>query len=114
MNLELTGRYKPFNTDKDAIAIWQFLNHKETIIRMETATYLGRPALEALVAQLLEKFGHCFDPSLQPNQKTIDEFKKLTGHMVRKVMEEQGYKYVKSGLKVRTGIFVTASLYSLK
>ena len=38
-------------------ALWAFLNEKDSLIRLETATYLRRPALEGVQEQLLERFG---------------------------------------------------------
>ncbi len=112
---ELTGRYQKFLADNDdAKAIWKFLNERETIIRMTTATYLKRPALEAITGQLLDRFGHCFDENQQSDKRRIDEFKRLTGHMVGQVMAKHGYHHARSGLKVRTGIFATASLFAAK
>jgi len=112
--LDLAGRYKPYKTDKDALAIWSFLNEPSTIIRMDTATFLGRPALEALTQLLLNNFSQCFDSEQQEDNKVISEYKRLTGHMVRKVLENHGLEHYKSGVKVRTGIFSTASLFRKK
>ena len=37
--------------------IWKYLTNKETIIRLETASDVGRPAVEGVSRQLAEIFG---------------------------------------------------------
>ena len=33
--------------------LWDFMNKRETVVRMETATYLSRPALEGVQPVLM-------------------------------------------------------------
>ena len=54
--------YKPdkfamyFNSNKIWQELWGFLNQKESIIRMETASDLNRPALEGVLELLEDRF----------------------------------------------------------
>ena len=83
--------------------MWAFLNSDDSRIRLETATYLGRPALEGLQPQLLAAFGEDI---------RADRWKQAAGRMTRQVMEERGHVFVRSGMKTRVKeLFTTAALY---
>lgn len=83
--------------------LWKFLNSEDARIRLETATYLGRPALEGIQPQLLAAFG---------DKIRADRWKQVTGRMTRQIMEERGYSFVRSGMKTRVKeLFTTAALY---
>jgi len=88
--------------------IWEFLNVEEIVIRMETASYLTRPALEAIQPQLLERF----------DKKEISKprYKQLMGIMAKQVMGNRGYMVAKSGVKIRVNedLFKTATRYQKK
>lgn len=74
--------FEQFKTTDEYHALHSFLNEHDNIIRMLTATELGRPAVEAVQFRLAEKF---------PEEIEIDNFKRWTGRMVREVMVKQGY-----------------------
>lgn len=74
--------------------LWQFLNEPENVVRMETATALGRPAVEALETALLAEFGADVMP---------DRTKQMIGHMVRQVMEAKGYVLDAQNVKLTSG-----------
>jgi hypothetical protein len=83
--------------------LWSFLNHKDSVIRMETATYLRRPALEGLEPQLLCEFGDGIRG---------DRWKQLLGRMARQVMEDSGYILDRSGVRISRGqLFTSAARY---
>ncbi|MCK4295291.1 MAG: hypothetical protein KAX28_01375 [Candidatus Marinimicrobia bacterium] len=83
--------------------IWNFLNQKENIIRMETASELRHPALESVAGRLLKKFGEAIKN---------DRIKQMTGHMVRQIMESKGFHLDAQNVKVRFGgLFTKASRY---
>ncbi len=83
--------------------LWNLLNSEDSRIRLETATYLGKPALEGLQRQLLAAFG---------NEIRLDRWKQVTGRMTKQIMEERGYSFVRSGMKVKVKeLFTTAALY---
>lgn len=94
------GTYKAQN----GRAIWTFLNEPENIIRMETATYLSRPAVEPLSPYLLDRFG---DAVRQ------DRLKQMIGHMVRQLLENRGYRVDRNNVRItRDGnMFASATRY---
>jgi DNA-binding IclR family transcriptional regulator len=86
-------------------ALWAFLNDKDVLIRLETATYLQRPALEGVQPQLLEKFG---------DEIRGDRWKQMMGRMTRQIMEHKGYFLDQTGVRIRIGgLFTSAARYKL-
>lgn len=84
-------------------ALWQFLNTEEMLIRLDTTTFLKRPALEGLQSQLLEKFG---------KEIASDRWKQMIGRMVRQIMEHRGYVLDQTGVRTRVGeLFTSAARY---
>lgn len=71
--------------------LWAFLNEDANIIRMETATYLSRPAVEPMSPLLEARFG---EPVFE------DQVKRMTGHMIRQIMEPRGYRFDRSGVPI--------------
>src|SRR5262245_30342007 len=85
--------------------LWKFINQSETLVRMETATELGRPAVEGIEEQLLGHFGADI---------LEDRTKQMVGHMVRQVMERRGYVIAAQNVKVTSGApFSRATRYKL-
>ncbi|MFH1215586.1 MAG: hypothetical protein V1706_03690 [Pseudomonadota bacterium] len=85
------------------IKLWEFLNRKDNIVRMETATDLGRTAAEAISKKLLEEFG---------DDIKVNRVKQMIGHMIRQVMENRGYQIGSQNVKVDDKrLFVKASKY---
>ena len=83
--------------------LWALMTAPESLIRLETATYLGRPAIEALQLQLLAAFGD----SIRENR-----WKQVAGAMARQVMEYRGYQFVRSGVKIKVkDLFSTGAIY---
>ncbi|MCZ4254486.1 hypothetical protein O4H53_02970 [Sulfitobacter sp. G21635-S1] len=89
---------------QDGAALWDFLRQPENRLRMETATYLGRPAIEPLSPALVQAFG---------NQVRDHQIRQMIGHMVRQIMEEGGYRLDRSGVRIRrkNNIFFSGSRY---
>lgn len=85
--------------------IWAFLNKHDNILRMETATYLSRPAIEPLSPVLLKEFG---------DKITEDRVKQMIGHMTRQIMERQGYRLDQNGVRItrEENMFSRASRYT--
>src|ERR1700691_4652008 len=71
------------------IAIWDFMRRTDNVIRMETATFLDRAAVEPLGPFLLEEFG----PDV--NQ---ERYRQMIGHMARQIMMALGYELDRSSL----------------
>lgn len=113
-NLEI--EYKPssalndLSQTEEAKALWKYLCSSESLIRMETATYLRKPALEPLSPHLRAKFE--FFRAESTDKSTFDRYKQLAGSMTRQVMEALGYVHEKSSVNILTGeVFKTASRY---
>lgn len=85
--------------------VWQFLNTEIILARLDTATFLGRPALEGIQPQLLERFGEEIRP---------DRYKQMTGRMVRQIMEHRGYILDQANVRTRVGdLFTSAARYRI-
>jgi hypothetical protein len=82
--------------------LWRFLNRDDIVARMETATDLGQPALQAVEDQLLATFGEAILP---------DRIKQMIGRMVRQVMEANGFEHVTSDVRLNSVPFYKASRY---
>ena len=69
-------------------------------------TGLSRPAAEPLSPGLHAKFG---DPV------AVDRIKQMTGHMIRQLLENRGYRLDQSGVRItrKGNIFSSATRYSL-
>ncbi len=101
--------YKPdkfVNTfrEENGQEIWELLNIPENVIRMETASYLSRPAVEPLSPFLLHRFG----PSVKR-----DRIKQMIGHMARQIMEARGYRLDRSNVRIKRlgNMFASGSRY---
>src|SRR5258706_16462728 len=82
--------------------LWNWLRRRETAIRMETASYLERSAVEPLGPTLVADFG----PDIAE-----DRLKQVIGHMVRQIMEALGYELVQPGMRIARGMFTTGARY---
>jgi hypothetical protein len=82
--------------------IWALLNKKETIASLETASRLGKPAVEGIEEQLLEGFGA---------EVLADRVKQMIGHMVRQILEHRGWILDQSEVRVSSVPFIKATRY---
>ena len=83
--------------------LWAFLNEHDNVVRMETASELGQPALAALATRLVAKFG---------DDVRQHRVKRMLGHMARQVMEHHGFVLDAQNVRVRVGdLFTRASRY---
>lgn len=96
---------KLYCKDKVGRRLWEFLNETENFIRMETATFLNRPAVEALAPSLLDRFG---------GKVREDQVKRMIGHMVRQIMDSSGYEVRSFGVKIRSGLFKQGTRYQAR
>lgn len=105
MSAYLPEKFGKYFNENGGAAIWEWLNQPDSVLRMETATYLKRPAAEALSPALLARFG-------APVQ--VDHTKRMIGHMIKQVMENRGHPWERNGVSIRTkgNIFSTAARYS--
>lgn len=88
------GVFAALYQTKTGQGMWAFLTDPETITRMETATALGRPAVEGIEEPLLSKFGEAV---------LADRTKQMCGHMVRQIMERRGYIIAQQNVKITNG-----------
>lgn len=72
-------------------AVWAWLHRQEILIVLETASVLRRPAVEGLSPHLKKAF---------PDQINRLKFRQMVGHMVRQVMDEQGYLLQRSNVRI--------------
>lgn len=84
--------------------LWDFINEPDNIVRMETATYLNRPAVEPLSPNLLRRFGQAVRDR---------QIKQLIGRLVRKVLEPRGYRIDRQNVKIirNNNIFKSGTRY---
>jgi hypothetical protein len=105
----MTSDYKPGPFAKSfdrppGPEIWAYLNLERTIGKMEAASFLTRPAVEPLAPDLLEEFG---------SEILQDGYKQMIGHMVRQVMETQGYAIVRRDIRIFGNVvFSTGACYA--
>ncbi|MFM0053719.1 hypothetical protein [Caballeronia grimmiae] len=97
------GMFKDLSETQFGRQLWAYLNEERTILQMETATALRRPALEPIEEALVEKFG---------DDIRADRAKQMCGRMVRQIMEKEGYLYDRSGVPITSNVlFSSASRY---
>lgn len=86
--------------------LWALMNERETVVRMEAATYLSRPALEVVQPYLIERFGN------EVSNENNDRIKQMIGKMARQVMEHHGYQLDQMGVRLRRNeLFLSAARY---
>lgn len=95
-----SGSYTELAESKVGKDLWEFLNDRENVIRMETATLLKRPALEALQNLLVERFGQ---------EIQDDRYKQMIGRMTRQIMEHAGYSLDQTGVRITSKILFTSA-----
>jgi hypothetical protein len=82
--------------------IWAFLTRAESVARLETASELGKPAVEGIQEQLLEEFRE---------EILADRVKQMIGHMVRQILEQRDWVLDQSDVKVQSVPFSKAARY---
>lgn len=86
--------------------LWSFLNEAESIACMKTASKLGRPAIEGIEELLLIRFEQDI------TMLKTDRCKQMIGHMIRQVMEVQGYVIAQQNVKLISALFLRATRYT--
>src|SRR5262245_1118472 len=101
-------RYDPqnfrdlFETEVGA-ALWVWLRRLDNLVRMETATYLGRSAVEPLAPYLVYEFGLDIED---------DRTKQMIGHMARQILESLDFEIEKRGMRItKGGLFTSGARY---
>ena len=97
-------RFTDLANTKLGRGLWMFLNERDNVLRMETASELRRPAVEAVATRLLATFG---------DTVRVDRVKRMIGHMTKQVMRHRGFELDAQNVRVRTGgLFVRGSRYT--
>jgi hypothetical protein len=97
------GHFLNYYNERLGKDLWAFLNDHDSIVRMETASLLRRPAVEPLSELLIQKFG---------KKVREDIIKQMIGHMVRQIMERRGFKLEAKNIAIRFGtLFSRAARY---
>jgi hypothetical protein len=90
--------------------IWNFLNSERTIGKMKAAAFFKHPAVEPLASDLLAEFGAEFPAEIQQ-----DGYHQMIGHMVKQVMEADGYELVRTDVPMsKNEMFSTGACYGRK
>jgi hypothetical protein len=82
--------------------LWAALNTSEYVSCLETATALHQPAVKGIEEPLLRDFGA---------DVIEDRFKQMIGHMVRQVMERNGYEVDQQKVKIDSIPFYAGTRY---
>ncbi len=104
MNVYRPDKFEGLYREQRGPELWAFLHEPESILRMEVASQLGRPAVEALSPALSSRFG------ARVASKPI---RQMIGHMVRQVLETRGYLLDRNNVRIaRLGnLFFSGSRY---
>lgn len=105
------GEYDPGNFKSLAESplgkkLWPFLNRPDIVTRMDTATDLGNPAVAGIEEALLAEFGDEFGEEILD-----DRVKQMIGHMVRQIMEAEGYEIEKQNVTIASAVFAKGTRY---
>jgi hypothetical protein len=98
------GSFRELAESELGLALWAFLNAGDNLIRMETATYLERPAVQPLSPGLLVRFGE---------EVRQDRIKQMIGRMARQVMESHGYRIDRQNVRIpaEANVFSSGTRY---
>lgn len=114
-------KFKKYRPDKFSdigdsafgVNLWRFLTSHDILLRMDTATYLRRPACEAIQDELVNKFKE-FRTQKESSKEIpkLNRYKQMCGHMVRQIMEQRGFVLDSQRIPLRVGtLFRTATRY---
>jgi hypothetical protein len=98
------GTFRELASSPLGQSLWFFLNESDNLVRMETATYLERPAVEALSPGLLTRFG---------DEVRRDRTKQMIGRMVRQILERHGYRIDRQNVRIsgEQNVFASGTRY---
>lgn len=86
-----TDRFAKVFHEQQGSPLWTWLQQEENITIMATASYLHRPPVEALAPGLTQRF---------PRVMRSRSGRQMTGHMIRQIMESQGFHLDRSNVKI--------------
>jgi hypothetical protein len=107
-NYNLAPFYAKIFARPSGPTIWNFLNEERTIGKMEAASFYSRPSVEPFASDLL-----ALDfPGESSAEVLNDTCCRMIGHMVRQVMEAQGYTVVDEEVPMSgNALFLTGACY---
>jgi hypothetical protein len=94
--------FEPLYASELGQRIWAFITLPVTVARLETASQLSKPAVEGIAEQLLDEFREDI---------LADRVKQMVGHMVRQIMEQQGWILDQTNVKINSVPFRKAARY---
>lgn len=121
-NIALTympsNRYASIMNTPESEDLWNLLTIEKYITIAETATFLRKPAIEALapyIAAEIEIFRPLDKDKASANEVTKqNHYKQLAGNMVWQILEQLGFEQDKTKVSViSSNIFGTATRYRL-
>lgn len=85
--------------------LWDWLQQDHIILMMETASYLRRPAIEAISPHLKDTF---------PKVLRSVSLRQMVGHMVRQILEHRGYHLHRANVRIKhaNNLFNFGSAYT--
>lgn len=82
--------------------LWQFLNEDRVLARLIAFSEADKPAVQGIEELLLERFGDAV---------CADRVKQMIGHMIRQVMEAEGWVVDQQNVNVFSVPFIKATRY---
>ena len=95
--------FRPIANTNLGKQLWNFLNDDIIVACMKTATYLGKPSVLGIEENLLDEF---------QNQVVDDRVKQMIGHMIRQIMEANGYIVEKRNVIIGSILFSKGTCYT--
>lgn len=76
----------------ESLRLWEFIESEPSLIALETAVYLGRPAVEGIQRQLSSEF---------PDLMNDNVWRRVAGKIIRRVLEARGYQHKAENVPLR-------------
>ena len=101
------GNFKTIYESDFGQELWAYMSRADSLIRMETASFLERPAVEPLSPGLLQLFGE---------KVREDRIRQLLGRMARQLLENRGYQIDQQSVRIPAehNVFSSGTRYKLR
>ena len=96
------GKFASLHASALGQRLWAFLTQPNNVARLETASELGKPAVEGIEEQLLAEFRE---------DVLANRVKQMVGHMVRQILEQRDWVLDQTDVKVQSVPFSKATRY---
>lgn len=104
------GSFKDIAESRIGRDMWIFLNERKNIEKMKLSVRLGHPAVEGIAIEFASTFSEYLDPE---NGSKVDRIKQCAGHMIRQIMESEGYEKRGEGVCRTTRVFNKGGKYRM-